>query len=353
MKKILAIMLCLTLCVGVFAGCAKDDVKEPTRPSEDIVDTKPNDESSKPTTPGQDVTEPEGTDTEVTEPEETTPEDEIVWTSGKIDFEPTVVLDKDGIKMEVLEIEKLSIGSIKMTYRIVDERGRDTCLVYPKRNAFEVNGCVVSAQEMPDEVDFTLKDGEVVKARAIALSAWDLQLHNITKIVSIEGHNLGVSDSQKDEYFVSTFDFELNVNEVEEWVAPEIDGEILHDSGDVKVYLVNSICGGSNEARPMLYIVNNRSDDVLMSASVWSVNGESNGMYEATLYGIRDNSVDYFDLQAELLKAIDEDVFAEKSEFRLMLFVQTEDGKSESLTAGDMKDIFEVDWQAEMEVPAE
>ncbi len=350
MKKILAISLCLLLVVGLFAGCAKNDTKEPAKPSEEVTQpTKPDNDSEDVTTPAIDETEP-------TVPDETEPEqedDSNAWEAGKVDFDETVVLDQDGIKMEVLEIEKLSLGSIKMTYRIVDEQGRDTCLVYPKRNAFEVNGCVVSAQEMPDEMDFTLQNGEVVKARAVALSAWDLQLHEITNIVSIEGHNLGISDSQKDEYFVSTFDFELNINEVEEWVAPEIDGEILHDSGDVKVYLANDIGGGSNEARPMLYIVNNRNDDVLMSASVWSVNGESNGMYEATLYGIRNNSVDYFDLQAELLKAAGEDVVAEKSEFRLMLFVQTEDGKSESLTAGDMKDIFEVDWQTEREVPAE
>lgn len=350
MKKILAISLCLLLAVGLFAGCAKNDTKEPEKPSEEVTQpTKPDNDS-------EDVTTPEIDETEPTIPDETEPEQEDdanAWEAGKVDFDGTVVLDQDGIKMEVLEIEKLSLGSIKMTYRIVDEQGRDTCLVYPKRNAFEVNGCVVSAQEMPDEMDFTLQNGEVVKARAIALSAWDLQLHGITKIVSIKGHNLGISDYQKDEYYVPTFDIELSVNEVEEWTAPDIDGEVLHDSADVKVYLVNSVGGGSNEARPMLYIVNNRNEDVLMSASVWSVNGESNGLYDSALYGIRNNSVDYFDLQAEVLKAVGEDVFVEKSEFKLMLFVQTEDGKSESLTIGGMKDVFEVDWQAESEVPAE
>ena len=96
---------------------------------------------------------------------------------------------------------------------------------------------------------------------------------------------------------------------MEEWTAPDIDGEVLHDSGDVKVYLVNDVGGGSNEARPMLYIVNNRNKDVLMSAYVWSVNGESNGMYDSALYGIRNNSVDYFDLQAEVLKAAGEDAY--------------------------------------------
>lgn len=349
MKKILAISLCLLLVVELFAGCAKNDTKEPEKPSEEVAQpTKPDKDSEDVTTPAIDETKP-------IVPDETEPEQEDnsnAWEAGKVDFNETVVLDQGGIKMEVFEIEKLSLGSIKMTYRIIDEQGRDTCLVYPKRNAFEVNGCVVSAQEMPDEIDFTLQNGEVVKARAVTLSGWDLQLHGITKIVSIEGHNLGISDSQKDEYYVPTFDIEMSVNEVDEWTAPDIDGEVLHDSADVKVYLVNGVGGGSNEARPMLYIVNNRSDDVLMSASVWSVNGESHGMYEATLYGIRNNSVDYFDLQAELLKAIGEDVAAEKSEFRLMMFAQTEGG-SESLTYGDMKDIFEVNWTLDKEESVE